>query len=936
MNTRRFRKSSNRSGLGEGFARVLFVAVLMAMLVLPLTGTRAGAEDNSTINPAISSDQPLVVDNSLTDPAVDPSVVDPDPATPDDNIDLQIQPSLVADTNLTPVVVDPGLYPSDLSINALLCPADLDLWSVDYYGLASGCQGGYANGYELNVHTVNAPVWQQLIQDNVVTIPGIAQDTYTIDFTNPASGGNNLRIICSADDMQGNDAIGYADLTVDQFGGDLYVEGNLQYWCDAFIQMDPPYTPSASGMTVYINKHGCPEGIVSDDEYFLASVCQDSPTGIDFNLTDENGTTTQTTAGTPAMATFSPVDGSTLNFAEVIPAGYDNPAVFCDIEDGSGNDLLQAILNPTVTNGAWTVDQIPVEAYTIFCDVFNFPTDTDGGSIIIVKYECPANYDFSTGDPTADCGQLLNGVQFNANGPNGYASQTDTGDSINGAVFFGGLEAGTYDVAETMPAGFDQAWWWNCTSDTADLSGFTAQDHSDGSAFSYDLADNEDIVCTVYNAPSDHGTVDVHKWECPEAYDQNHDLTWYQTNCTQAMANVEFNLVNNGTNASQLYTTDANGDFSFTTEYGQTYFLYETVPAGFSDPVVYCKWGGYTDDGNGGQIAVDGIVQRVDTPQNEINWDTTYTNFGMDCNWYNNPTDWQSVTVYKYTCPAGYDLSNPQTDCTQLTDDVDFHLLPEGQAQLDGTTGDAGLGTVAFNDVPTGNLKLWEDVPSGTTSAYVTCQWFDANGPYIYQQYPSLTVWDGAPIGNSIDFAVAEHDQVVCQWYNVPDKTWYGGDLTIYKYWCSTSVVSEDACELGAGVKFVVTATDGSSSPILTETGPGGFVDVIGLPAGSYTVSEKDYEWCKAVSTNVDADGNVVVEEGQETILTVFNCTDKPTKNPPVKQFPNTGAGMTSERGTGDELIVLLGMVAVAIGGFGVALRLNRSRMNEAVVQIHE
>ena len=918
---------------GGGLGRVLFVAVLMAMLLMPLSGRGVGAQPIDQVDPTILQDQPVVLDPSVVDPNLPP-----DPATPDPSIDPNLIPSVVID-DFTPVVYDPSIYPSSLYINPVLCPYDLDLWSVDYYGLALNCQGGFANGYELHVQTTSAPIWQQVIQGGGVNIPNIWQDTYSIDFTAPGSGGSNLRIICSADDTLGNDAIPFADLTVDQFGGDLYVQGNLMYFCDVFIQQDAPYVPSAQDMTVYVNKHGCPEGIQSTNEYFLASICHDELDGIDFNLTDNNGVTTQTTAGTPALATFTGVDGSSIDLAEVIPGGYGNPEVFCDVEDALGNDLLTTILNPTVTQGAWTIDSIPADAGMIFCDVFNFPTDSDGGSIIILKYECPANFDFTSGDPTADCGSLLNGVQFNLTGQGGYTSQSNTGDSIYGAVTFGGLQADEYSLVETLPSNMDYAWWWNCSSDTVDLSGMTPEDHSDGSAFVYDLQDNEDIVCRVYNAPSDHGTVTVHKWECPEAYDASHDLTWYQTNCTQPMEGVTFSVYNNNAQTSVDYTTDANGDLSFEYDTSENDTLYEEIPAGYSDPVFYCKWSGVYSNGGQTLVAVDGIIQGVDYPTNRADLPSNYTNFGMDCNFYNNPTDWQTVTVWKFTCPPGYDLSDPQSDCTEQTDGVDFHLLPDGQSQLDGTTGDAGTGAVVFNDVPTGNFKLWEAVPAGTTTAYVTCQWFDANGPYVYQQYPNLDAWDGAPIGNSIDFALAQHDQIVCQCYNVPQKTWYGGDLTIYKYWCNGYVITDDNCELGAGVKFVINKADGTGSPILTQTGPGGFVDVIGIDAGSYSVTEKDYTWCKAVSSKVDAEGNVVVEEGQETILTVYNCippdSTKPATPVVVTKFPNTGAGPI-QHSSDDEMILLAVAGLVSILALGAAVKLQRAALAKSAVRIRE
>jgi len=138
--------------------------------------------------------------------------------------------------------------------------------------------------------------------------------------------------------------------------------------------------------------------------------------------------------------------------------------------------------------------------------------------------------------------------------------------------------------------------------------------------------------------------------------------------------------------------------------------------------------------------------------------------------------------------------------------------------------------------------------------------------------------------------SICEGDDLVCQWYNVPEKTWDGGELTITKYWCQGYVVNAETCELGSGVKFLVESAAGGS-PILVETGPSGSVS-LNLPEGAWTVTEKDYEWCKAVASKVDVDGTILTESGEETTLTVYNCNaDTGKKNPPVTKFPNTGSG---------------------------------------------
>ena len=351
----------------------------MAMLILPLTSHGAGAQGSTAID-SIQVDPGVVLDP----PVVDPTLVDPG---------IVVDPGILDD----PVIADPGTDSNDLYVNPLLCPYTVDLAGLDYYGLAANCNLGYADGYELYVTDSANSVWiHNVINGGAASQSGLPSDNYYISLTHPASGYSPMRIICSADDMLGNDVVAPYDLSVFQYGGTVSISGSLMYWCDAFIVQDTP----VSVIDVAINKHGCPQGIVSDDPYFLASICQDMPAGIDFALTDGNGSTTlQTTAGTPAMANFSQVVGGTVTIQEVVPAGFQEPFVMCSVNDALGNNLEGAYRTPSVTGGLFTLDNLPYETGYVFCDVFNVPADSDGGSIIVIKRYCPADYDILNGDP---------------------------------------------------------------------------------------------------------------------------------------------------------------------------------------------------------------------------------------------------------------------------------------------------------------------------------------------------------------------------------------------------------------------------------------------------------------------------------------------------------------------------------------------------------
>ena len=929
------RQSKQRRRAGVG--RVALVAFVMLMLVLPLTGGRVLS----------ANDELIILDDTIETAPVDTSS---DDAVLEEQETPGAELPQVDDPLLEDPVLDPGdpVGPSDLYLNATLCPGDLDLWSVDYYGLAAACQGGHANGWELFVSDINGtPYWQQVVADSYIPVSGLPANDYLVQVNDPAAGPVTMRVMCAADDMLGNDVIAPFEAPVGGQIASIGIQGGLMYWCDVFI-VDIGDQTGGSGevgeVTIYLNKHVCPENIISDDVYFLASVCHGQLPGVDFSFDNGSGGNAVATTDASSIATFGPVGTGTWTVTETIPGGYGDPQVFCGYDDFLGNDV-GAYEHPDVTGGAFSID-IPADAAVAFCDVYNHPSDSEGGSITIFKHNCPDGFDATSQNVYDECGALVDDVQFNTTGPNGYAAQTNTGDSIGGAVYFGGLEAGDYEIVETVPAGFS-AHVVSCSSDTKQFVVQHEEDLTDAPTLGWDLDDNEDIVCLWYNVPTggdynDSVDVFITKWGCPEGFFSD-DHSELLAGCGYEMEGVDFTAEHlaSGTTA----TDDTGGQparAAFTPWYtGESTFT-EDIPAGYGDPKVYCS---VTDDFGdvvtGYELApytaTDGTIEMtIPTPPA----DDLYTVY---CDWFNFPNDHDSdVTVYKYTCPAGYDLyawdADPKSDCVELTNGVDFHLDTNG-GPYDETTGDDLNGGVDFSDVGYGEMILSETLPHGTIATWVTCQWYEDLGPYVYEGFEPYAPADG--VGTHISVELSEGDDLVCQWYNVPEQTWDGGELTITKYWCEGYVVNVETCELGAGVKFAVSPVNVATEGFFTETGPSGSV-TLSVPGGwALAVEEVDYEWCKAVASNVDADGNVLIEAGEETTLTIYNCNaDTGTKNPPVTKFPNTGSGSTANAAvvapTGDGLSMELltmagGLLQLGLVVAGRTLRLAPAGMLAAV-----
>jgi sortase (surface protein transpeptidase) len=257
------------------------------------------------------------------------------------------------------------------------------------------------------------------------------------------------------------------------------------------------------------------------------------------------------------------------------------------------------------------------------------------------------------------------------------------------------------------------------------------------------------------------------------------------------------------------------------------------------------------------------------------------------CYWYNIPSDYGEITIYKWTCPAGYDLSawgaDPKVDCTQATNGVTFTLTPPAGPALQTDTGDSIDGAVYFGGLDPGAYNVTETVPANTAYVFV----LDCTGTDIPKVHQYPLSW-----GNKLDVNVAGGDQIVCHWYNVPkpEKGW----VTVTKYVCSTKTfVDKVYCTIyEKGQSIELTQVTGKVSKGVGITNTGGTYTWKDLDPGAYTVTEQGMVPCKMTASMVDGKGNAQVVAGKGTMVNVYNCTSTPGKVPPGKvptKYPNTG-----------------------------------------------
>ena len=108
-------------------------------------------------------------------------------------------------------------------------------------------------------------------------------------------------------------------------------------------------------------------------------------------------------------------------------------------------------------------------------------------SITVYAWDCPAGAPVLTSAGSGDCVEPFNGLTFTAAGPDAYGSQTDTGDSIPGAVYFGGIPPGTYTLTAANGEIGDPAVVCNDEVDFAP-----------DAILSIELADGDTLVCDWY------------------------------------------------------------------------------------------------------------------------------------------------------------------------------------------------------------------------------------------------------------------------------------------------------------------------------------------------------------------------------------------------------------------------------------------------------
>jgi hypothetical protein len=302
---------------------------------------------------------------------------------------------------------------------------------------------------------------------------------------------------------------------------------------DDFVAVTPEPTEEIDDFTtaeedevgsIELHKWECEEDFVGADWADYSANCTQVMNDVEFNASlggidlgakltgaDGDGTVIWQTQG-----------GGELVIAESIPAGYLDPIIYCGFtftfQTDAGLAIADGLVFPDSMVGGVLIKDFH-NGELLYCDVFNRPSN-EPGSITVVKHTCAPGYDVTAieANPWLDCPNLTNGVTFTAQGFE-YWAQSNTGDSMNGQAYFGGLIPGIYGVTETLPFDTAYAFSYECfDTNGAVVAPTTLIQLENGTTLYVDLQPGQNLVCHWMNVPNLHGgTLVITKYWCDGA-----------------------------------------------------------------------------------------------------------------------------------------------------------------------------------------------------------------------------------------------------------------------------------------------------------------------------------------------------------------------------------------------------------------------------------
>ncbi len=728
---------------------------------------------------------------------------------------------------------------------------------------------------------------------------GVAPGSILIAET-PREGYLTLAVHCSQYTTTPGDPVAFATED-DQLS--WYLAGGYTFECWWFNQQHD------DDGHITVLKYNCHE----DYDYYaasreeLAENCTQPQGSVEFTLTESGGSSNTSSTDGFGLLEWPDVPASQYTLTETAIDGYQVVRVYC-------TTYPKGSVSPTdpTYSGTWDEHsntpgaELHVQGgYQIYCVWYNAPVD-DHGYVVIIKYNCEQEYDYHSRDEFHNaCTEAAPSVEFVVKGGNGYSATTTT--SPTGVATAENVPIGQVWIQEYPPEEY-APWRVYCgLSGAAYIPPTSWEDRpfDNGYEVTAHIDDPYVLWCEWYNAPYEDEAphVWIQKYNCPEGADWHWNYHQFLSNCHQPGAHVEYLYGLDG-GQQQPETTNESGQIHLEELESGSYVIQETLPQGYSGFVAFCQFA--TPHGTTS-------YQRADVYNRTIKLHLDY-GYVVTCVWFDLPSGWEppdvsppstghtplqptfpssgtggegvstlppvdpatpaNLLITKYTCEGAYDVladdADAGLDCTELTDDISYGLEsiddPAFAAQS-GLTGDDGEGVVAFSGLAAGSYLLTEELPPGTIAAFINTCTSDRRD--FQQDNPFIPFAFAGPDGR-IGVTLEPGETLECDWFNVPEEA-PGGEVTVLKFACPGATVIVAQCAPwpdGATIAFA--PIEGGDEPVTVTTGEDG--SALAAMEGVYSVQELPDTACLIDSDAFDVNGNLVVNEGDQIEVRVYNC----------------------------------------------------------------